>query len=58
VASWDVHAPKTQAEAMTDELRDERELDETPLEAEAAEAEEDADPDFELHGQYFEAPSE
>jgi hypothetical protein len=53
-----VDAPKTQAEAMTDELRDERELDETPLEAEAAEAEDDDEPDFELHGQYFNSPSE
>ena len=43
---------------MTDEPRDERELDETPLEAEAVEADDDDAPDFELHGQYFEAPSE
>lgn len=43
---------------MTDEQREELEVEETPLEAEAVEADEDAEPDFELHGQYFEAPSE
>ena len=43
---------------MTDEKREQREVEETPLEADASGADEEAEPDFELHGQFFEAPSE
>jgi hypothetical protein len=43
---------------MTEEQRDERELETPAAEAEASEPDEDDEPDFELHGQYFNAPSE
>jgi hypothetical protein len=43
---------------MTEEQRDERELDAAAAEAEASEPSEDDEPDFELHGQYFNSPSE
>jgi hypothetical protein len=43
---------------MTDEQRDESGLQPPPAEAEASEAEDDDEPDVELHGQFFNAPSE
>jgi hypothetical protein len=43
---------------MTEEQRDERELETPAAEAEATEPAEDDEPDFELHGHYFNSPSE
>lgn len=43
---------------MTDEHRDEAELETKAGEPESPETDEDEEPDFELHGQFFEAPSE
>jgi hypothetical protein len=42
---------------MTEEQHDEREVEAPSAEAEGTEPAEDEEPDFELHGQYFDAPS-
>jgi hypothetical protein len=42
---------------MTEEQREDRELETAPAEAEASDADQDDEPDFELHGQYFNEPS-
>jgi hypothetical protein len=50
--------PRTEEIHVTEEQRDELKLEPRPAEPEAEDVEQDEKPDFELHGQFFDAPSE